>query len=68
MTTKQYLGYKYKITTHPSTGGYYFEVWSPGADTRAPGLSWGPQQQTEDAAERVVMKWIEEQQPRRRKW
>lgn len=53
---KEYHGYKYEIT--PSGERYEIRVWTPHADTRAPGISLVGSPRTAEAAERMAKDWI----------
>jgi hypothetical protein len=54
---REYRGHSYEITDL-GAGRYRLQVWIPGADTRAPGHSFGSPL-TEDEADRMTKDWID---------
>jgi hypothetical protein len=60
---KKYLGFKYKIRIRPD-GRYLFAVWWADANSRREDPIWLKTAASEQAAERIVKRWIDDRQPK----
>jgi hypothetical protein len=62
---KRYSGFKYKINVRPD-GRHLFAVWTAAANSRREDPIWLRVFEREADGERVVKKWIDDRQRRRR--